>query len=497
MRISRREFVKSVAASGIALSVSRLAIAAEPSFAERETLPGRRNWNPAANGDGSHRRRPKGNRRQALRIGLSRCRSPGLAAEYVARHALLAPDATHVYTGLDLSRLSGALKPTVVVTAADLARIGTRVPEFYAGDLFCPVGTTPLYLGQPVALLIFEEFDAFDQARLAMRDGTFVKFGEETGPIRAPDYGAYRFTRVAGPTPDAPDVYSTFKDGLASPEHFQNTELPVWAPLAMTKAPLYAKAAAHGEQIRAELAANNPALLVLDREFETHQTTRCFSSRNAASPGTTRAARTSSSCLGCSLRSKTRRPSCTCSAKPRADFKPARINAHFAYIGGGFGGRDHTPFPLYVALAGMFFPDRPVRLAYRPLSAVPGGHQTARIQNTHADRGRSRERQARRIRRRPHIGWRRPRQFLGHRCVWLAPDGDRRLRHSESRRYHGRPPLTRRDRGVDARLRSAGDKHGAGDNGRRNICGVAARPDRFSATQRAQGRRPDPGGKSV
>ena len=64
---------------------------------------------------------------------------------------ILAPDATHVYTGMDLSRLSGALKPAVVVTAADLARIGTRVPEFYAGDLFCPVGTTPLYLGQPVA----------------------------------------------------------------------------------------------------------------------------------------------------------------------------------------------------------------------------------------------------------------------------------------------------------------------------------------------------------
>ena len=58
----------------------------------------------------------------------------------------------------------------MVVTAADLARIGTRVPEFYAGDLLCPVGKTPLYLGQPVALLIFEDFDTFDQARLALRD---------------------------------------------------------------------------------------------------------------------------------------------------------------------------------------------------------------------------------------------------------------------------------------------------------------------------------------
>src|SRR5262249_41646097 len=48
----------------------------------------------------------------------------------------------------------------------------------------------------------------------------------------------------------------------------------------------------------------------------------------------------------------------------RPPFKPAHINAQFAYVGGGFGGRDHTPFPLYVALAAMFLPGRPVRLAH-------------------------------------------------------------------------------------------------------------------------------------
>jgi CO/xanthine dehydrogenase Mo-binding subunit len=47
----------------------------------------------------------------------------------------------------------------------------------------------------------------------------------------------------------------------------------------------------------------------------------------------------------------------------QAPFKPARINNNFAYCGGGFGGRDHTPFPLYLALAAVFFPNRPVRLA--------------------------------------------------------------------------------------------------------------------------------------
>src|SRR5215469_10205918 len=94
-----------------------------------------------------------------------------------------AADATHVYDGLDLSQLTGALKPSVVVTADDLARVGVRVPEFHAGDLLCPVGKTPLYLGQPVALLIFEDFDTFDQARLALRDAHVLKFGKETGPV--------------------------------------------------------------------------------------------------------------------------------------------------------------------------------------------------------------------------------------------------------------------------------------------------------------------------
>jgi len=204
MFTSRREFVKLVTASGIALSLSRLAPADEPAFATRETLPGRGAWNPAATGRAASTGVAKITGAKLYASDFRAVDMPGWPA--TTSHAILirAPDATHVYTGIDLARLSGALKPTVVVDAGDLARIGTRVPEFYAGDLFCRVGRTPLYLGQPVALLLFEQFDVFDRARLALRDGTFVRFGEETGPVRIPDYGAYRFTRVAGPTPEHP-----------------------------------------------------------------------------------------------------------------------------------------------------------------------------------------------------------------------------------------------------------------------------------------------------
>jgi hypothetical protein len=52
VRTSRRDFVKFLTSSAIALSVSPLALAQQPDFAARETLPGRQNFNPAAAGAG-------------------------------------------------------------------------------------------------------------------------------------------------------------------------------------------------------------------------------------------------------------------------------------------------------------------------------------------------------------------------------------------------------------------------------------------------------------
>ena len=156
MRPSRREFVKWVTASGIALSLSRLGAAEEAGLPARAVLPGRQGWNPAANGAGRIDGVAKVTGAKLYASDFRAADLPGWPG--ATSHAILvrAPDATHVYTGIDLARLSGASKPSVVVTAEDLVKIGARVPEFYAGDLFCPVGKTPLYMGQPVALLIFE-----------------------------------------------------------------------------------------------------------------------------------------------------------------------------------------------------------------------------------------------------------------------------------------------------------------------------------------------------
>lgn len=362
MRTSRRDFVKLLTSSGIALSVSRLAFAEPIGFAARETLPGRQSFNPAATGAGRIDGVAKVTGSKLYAGDFRAADLPGWPVK--TSHAMLirASDATHLYDALDLSRLSGALKPAVVVTAEDLLRAGTRVPEFYAGNLFCPLHTTPLYLGQPIALLIFEDFDAFDQARLALRDVNVVKYGAETGPIKRPPYVAFRFTRVGGATPDAPDVYSPFKNGWVSPGKFEN-EHPIWARLPIPTGQDYAEAAGYGEDIRAELAANDPDHLVLDRQFETQSVDPMFLEPESGLAWYDPSRKNLEVVIGVQSPYDIAESVAFLLGEAKPAYKPARINMQSAYMGGSFGGRDHTPFPLYVALAAMFFPGRPVRLA--------------------------------------------------------------------------------------------------------------------------------------
>ena len=266
------------------------------------------------------------------------------------------------------------MKPSVVVTADDFARIGARVPEYYAqGDLLCPVGKTPLYLGQPTALLIFEDFDTFDQARLALRDVATAKYGEETGPIARSPYVAFRFTRVAGPTPDSPDVYSPVKNGWVSPGRFQDTERPIWARLPIPSGQAYAEAAGYGEENRAELAAANPAHLVLDRQFETASNDPMFLEPESGIAWYDPGRKNLELVIGTQSPHEAAESAAFLLGNAQAGYKPARINTHCAYVGGGFGGRDHTPFPLYLALAAMFFPGHAVRLAYNRYEQFQSG----------------------------------------------------------------------------------------------------------------------------
>jgi CO/xanthine dehydrogenase Mo-binding subunit len=153
---------------------------------------------------------------------------------------------------------------------------------------------------------------------------------------------------------------------------FNENQHPVWERLPIPSGQEYAEAADHGEAIRAELAADNPARLVLERQFETQSADPMFlepesglgwydAGRKTLELDAGR--KTLELVVGVQSPYDAAESVAFLLGEADAAHKPARINTHFAYMGGGFGGRDHTPFPMYVALAAMFCPGRPVRLA--------------------------------------------------------------------------------------------------------------------------------------
>ena len=319
--VSRRKFLRTAAASGIALTLTRLALAEEPGFPARETLPGRkRGTRPRREPDASTAspRLPEPSSTRPI-FAPPTCRA---GRRRLRTRSCSGPPTRPMSTPVSiLSPLSGALKPAAIVTADDLVRTGARVPAFYAGDLFCPVGKTPIYLGQPVALLIFEDFDAFDQARLALRDARVreVRRGNRPGrdaQLRRvsiyPARPARRRRRA--------DVYSPVKNGWVSPGKFQKaqyTEIPIWPPLPIPRRAGLRRSGDYGEKIRAELASDNPALLVLDREFETQSVDPMFlEPESGLALVRRRAARSSSSCSACSRPTRPRSRSRSCSARP-------------------------------------------------------------------------------------------------------------------------------------------------------------------------------------
>jgi hypothetical protein len=227
-----------------------------------------------------------------------------------------------------------------------------------------------------------------------------------------PPYGAYRFTRIAGPTPDAPDVYAPIQEGWISPRRFQNTGRPIWKPLDGT---VYAKGTAYSEEIRAFPAKNDPAVLVLDREFETQSVDPMFLEPECGLAWYNTDRKILELVLGVQSPYEAATAIAFLLGKAREPFKPSAVNAQFAYVGGGFGGRDHTPLPLYVALAGDVFSPGARCGSHTTATNVPGRHQAARVQNSHLDRRRPGQRPDAGLCCRPCPRRRRPRQLFGRR----------------------------------------------------------------------------------
>jgi CO/xanthine dehydrogenase Mo-binding subunit len=357
---SRRRFLIGSTAAGITLAL--VPLAAHASFVDDETMPAAPGW--SGEGFGQPRYRIDGYAKATgAKLYARDFRAAdveGWPAETDHAMLLLASDATHRFVGTDLTMLAPSLQPDRVVTAVDLEAARIRAKGYFTEDLMCPKGQTPAYLGQPVALLIFGDFEGFVTARQILRGAKEkVVFGEETGAVAKPPYGANRFTRIGGADPSGPDVFSPARDGWVVPPRFRRGQTAAWPDADADAA---RRAEEYGRDIRADLEGGRAGRLFKQR-FQTQSTDHFFMEPESGLAWHDAANERLSLVLGVQAPADTLKAIADILSDAGAPYAIKDLEGHFAYLGGAFGGKDMPLLPNYVALAGLYADGRPVRLA--------------------------------------------------------------------------------------------------------------------------------------
>jgi CO/xanthine dehydrogenase Mo-binding subunit len=265
-RLSRRQVLRASVIGGIAVYVAPLGSQAFASLFEQQLLT-RPDWDAR---DGVLNYRIDGTAKViGARVFARDIRARDMPHwPQQQSHALVlrTTKADRRYAGFDLSLL-GDLKPDRVVTATDLMRDGLAFPDFYGEDMLLPEGKTPAYLGQAIAILIFQDFVRFRFAKEKLQfNDAVIRYGAITGPLQRDPWGAARFVRVGGKAPYDDDVFSCLKDGPIFPR-YENHQ-PVW-PAPARDGDVAARGMHYAKAIGDELAQPSAEWLVLARRYAT------------------------------------------------------------------------------------------------------------------------------------------------------------------------------------------------------------------------------------
>ncbi len=267
--------------------------------------------------------------------------------------------ADRLYAGLDLSLLGDDLQPDQLVTADVLARDGLAFPAFYGDDMLLPEGKTPAYLGQAVAILVYQDFARFRFAKDALKfKDNVVRYGAETGPLERDPWGTFRFVRVGGATPSDDDTFSSLKDMPVFPVSMRK-HLPVW-PVGREGGKLDQQGMFFAGEIADELKSPPPEWMVMSRRYTTQSVDTSALEPDNANGWYDAATQTLHMVV------PTQSPQEVADEMPRMMAKGHRtvktLILHPCYTV-GYGSKDHYNFPYYGAVAAMYGDGAPVRLA--------------------------------------------------------------------------------------------------------------------------------------
>lgn len=261
------------------------------------------------------------------------------------------------YAGLDLSHLDGDLKPDRVVTAEDLAKDGLAFPTFYGDDMLLPVGKTPAYLGQVVAILIYHDFERFRLGKeRAQAIPGVIRYGDKTPPLEREPWGVFRYVRQGGASSADQDVFSSLRDNAL----FPSARKPlVWPRISEADA-VTARGLEAADSIARELATPPADWLVLKRHYATQSIDTAAMEPDNANCWYDPA--TKSLHLVLATQSPHEVAEWGAQMVKASQFPLEQMFVHPCYTV-GYGSKDHASMPYYGLVCALYGDGKPVRLA--------------------------------------------------------------------------------------------------------------------------------------
>jgi CO/xanthine dehydrogenase Mo-binding subunit len=368
---TRRQFLHATSAAGIALAVRRIPFATS---AQAENLDEPR-W---AQSPGRARYRIEGRAKvtgQKIYARDFRARDmPGWPTQERAAMVLRATSVDRRFSDLDLSVLAGNdIAPRKIITAHDLAADNIKAtreqqpPQGLPSGIFVERGQLPVYYGQPLAIVVFDDDRALRKARSLLQFNTaVVRYGpQERAPALDAPYVPQTFvTRYAG---RAGEEFSQTKNGLSNPDNDKPTGLDLEARRW--------RARIQQDMARLELRIFEGAYATqaLDPVFMEPEAGLGWFERDPSTP-------TLHLVLGTQSTNGDLQSALALFGGSRERVKTVVLNS--CYPGGGFGGRDISPLPTLLSVA-AYYCDAPVRMAFTRFEQFQAGLKQLASNMTH------------------------------------------------------------------------------------------------------------------
>lgn len=360
-RVTRRSFVKTLTIGATAVAIMKWPPPSQAAALDPVQPPASPGWGAVA---GQARYRidgiPKVTGQKIFARDFHPKDIPGWPATARYAYVLRAVYADRPVNGVALEQLPAELRPQTIITQANLAakKITTPFGDL-PGPIFVEAGTVPYYLGQPVAILIFDSYDQWSAAsRLMQFDPSFVSYGPVTQPrqnVVFEDVPSW-FIRYAE---DGREIFSqTIAEAYVDPTSD--------ATLADCEGKRYQQKILDTIKSHPEwqLFQSKTSTQTIDPMFMEPQTGMAYMR-------TTAAGLTLDLVLG--TQSPNGDASTICSSFGDATNHPALINIYSCYMGGGFGGRDTSIFSVLLAIAAAFAQGSVVRLELDRFGQFQGG----------------------------------------------------------------------------------------------------------------------------